>query len=96
MVLTVTLTQPKPCSELDIKPQSPTLTVYWLPLTVALALALALTLTLTPRRVADGTLVYSLPLAPDARVPFVNPYASVGPVGAPQQASRLCLARPTY
>ena len=34
------------------------------------------------RRDADGTLVYLLPLAPDARVPFVNPFASVGPVGA--------------
>ena len=37
---------------------------------------------LCPRRDADGTLVFSLPLAPDARVPFVNPFASAGPVGA--------------
>ena len=34
------------------------------------------------RQDEDGTLVYSLPLAPDARMPFVNPFASIGPVGA--------------
>ena len=39
-------------------------------------------LTVKCRPDADGALVFSLPLAPDARVPFVNPFASVGPVGA--------------
>ena len=46
---------------------------------------------------ADGTLLYSLPLAPDARVPLVNPYASVGPIGAPPQASwPSCLLCPRH
>ncbi len=39
-------------------------------------------LTIKCRPDADGALVFSLPLAPDARVPFVNPFASVGPLGA--------------
>ena len=38
--------------------------------------------------------MYSLPLAPDARVPFVNPFASVGPVGAPHSITVAAFSGP--